>query len=371
MSKLHIYRRPGESSHWQAQAYVGGKRYRFSCETDDKATAREYARQRVDELRGRHNRGLIGFAEPVRMSQVFDRYEREYGPRLRESSRQRMGHVLKLARSWFVEGSLHDPYVHSVTAGDVQAFLTVKQSDGACGRTVNLYRSNLYRVFQLCVRPWLLIPANPVAGTEPLPHDPRVPVLPSRAEYEVLRGACTARPMLHLFMTLAWETGARSGELLALEWSDVDFTSRMLTFPNDPVRGRQTKGHRTRVVPLSDAAVSALRDHAARFRLLAPLSSYVFKHLRRDKSALPGYLIESLYLPFKRVAKAAGFPALRPHDLRHCFVTRKLAAGVPAQLVMRYVGHADLATTLRYTHLVPEHLRAVVTSAASTVPSSA
>ena len=41
-------------------------------------------------------------------------------------------------------------------------------------------------------------------------------------------------------------------------------------------------------------------------------------------------------------------------------MTRKLAQGVPAQLVMRYVGHADLATTLRYTHLVPEHLRAVV-----------
>jgi site-specific recombinase XerD len=63
---------------------------------------------------------------------------------------------------------------------------------------------------------------------------------------------------------------------------------------------------------------------------------------------------------FKRAAKKIGLPTLRPHDLRHAFVTRKLAEGVPAQLVMRYVGHADLATTLRYTHLVPEHLRAVV-----------
>jgi len=33
---------------------------------------------------------------------------------------------------------------------------------------------------------------------------------------------------------------------------------------------------------------------------------------------------------------------LGPHDLRHAIVTRKLAAGVPAQLLMRYVGHADL-----------------------------
>jgi site-specific recombinase XerD len=63
---------------------------------------------------------------------------------------------------------------------------------------------------------------------------------------------------------------------------------------------------------------------------------------------------------FKQAAKEAGLVRLRPHDLRHAFVTRKLAAGVPAQLVMKYVGHADLATTLRYTHLVPEHLRGVV-----------
>ena len=68
----------------------------------------------------------------------------------------------------------------------------------------------------------------------------------------------------------------------------------------------------------------------------------------------------SLYDRFKSAASKIGLPRLRPHDLRHAFVTRKLAAGVPAQLVMRYVGHADLVTTLRYTHLVPEHLRAVV-----------
>ena len=46
--QLHIYRRAGESPNWHAQVYVGGKRYRFSCETDDKTTAREYARQRVE-----------------------------------------------------------------------------------------------------------------------------------------------------------------------------------------------------------------------------------------------------------------------------------------------------------------------------------
>jgi len=112
-------------------------------------------------------------------------------------------------------------------------------------------------------------------------------------------------------------------------------------------------------VPLSEEALKALREHAATFRLSAPHSPFVFKHLT-PQSGEPGARLATVYLSFKRAAKKIDLPTLRPHDLRHAFVTRKLAEGVPAQLVMRYVGHADLATTLRYTHLVPEHLRAVV-----------
>src|SRR4029077_5269936 len=115
-----------------------------------------------------------------------------------------------------------------------------------------------------------------------------------------------------------------------------------VTFANDPIRGRQTKGRRSRTLPLSEHALRALREHAAEFRLLSPRSAYVFKHLTAQTGE-PGDRLETVYLSFKRAAKKIGLPTLRPHDLRHAFVTRKLADGVPAQLVMRYVGHADLA----------------------------
>ena len=358
--QIHLYRRKGESHKWQTLVYLNGHRYRFSCRTDDKPTAREYARQRVEDLKARHNRGLIGLPEPVRMSEAFDRYEREYSPRLRPSSRERMMQVIREARRWFTEVPLHNPSVAHVTPGDVQAFLERKRLQSVSARTVNLYRANLHRVFRLCVRPWLLIPTNPVAAVEPLRQELREPRLLTDEEYNRLRGACAEEPMLRLFVTLAWEIGARSGELLQLEWIDVDFERQSITFANDPARGRQTKDRRSRTVPLSKSAVAALRDHAARFRLLTPVSPYVFKHLRRSRDAEPGQRIDRVYRGFKSAAKRIGLPTLRPHDLRHAFVTRKLAEGVAAQLVMRYVGHADLATTLRYTHLVAEHLRAVV-----------
>jgi integrase len=297
------------------------------------------------------------------MSEVCDRYEAEYAPKLRPSARARMLDVVRYARKCFKKGPLNDPVVSAVTPLDIQALLEAKRAEGVAARTVNLYRANLHRLFQLCVRPWLLIPANPVDGTETtLRHDPREPVLLSEAEYERLRAACATEPMLRLFVTLAWETGARSGELLQMEWRDVDFERALCTFANDPANGRQTKGRRSRSVPLSGEALRSLREHAAAFRLLAPPSPYIFKHLRRSRDAEPGQRVQRVYRGFKAAARRADLLALRPHDLRHSFVTRKLAEGVPAQLVMRYVGHSSIGITMRYSHLDAEHVRCVVRS---------
>ena len=200
---IHLYRRKGESRKWQALVYLAGRRYRFSCLTDDKSTAREYACQRVEKLRARHNRGLIGLPEPFRMSEVFSRYKREYAPKLRPSSWTRTQVVLKQARDWFVAGPLHDAEVSHVTPGDVQAFLEHKLAEGVTSRTVNLYRANLHRIFRLCVRPWLLIPYNPVAATEVLREERREPLLPTIGQYHELLNATTSHQMLHLFVALA------------------------------------------------------------------------------------------------------------------------------------------------------------------------
>lgn len=366
---IHIYRRKGETPYWHAQAYVGGKRYRFSCQTDDKGTAREYAHQRVQELKERYNRGLIGLAEPVRASEVLERYEREAVPNLRPASQRRTLGIVAQIRNWFVNGPLRDPQLARIRPDDIAAFLEKKRGEDVSARTVNLYRATLHRIFRLAVRPWLLIPSNPVGATETLREEPREPRLLSNEEYVRLKRACSDHPMLLLFVTLAWETGARSGEVLQLEWDDIDFERKLITFANDPERKRHTKGRRSRTIPISADAANALKAHAAEYRFSVPQSRFVFKHLRSDRNARPGDRIESLYRAFKEAAQVVGFTTLRPHDLRHAFVTRKLADGVPAQLVMRYVGHADLATTLRYTHLVSEHLRSVVEDSQSPSPS--
>ncbi len=130
MTRIHLYKRTNESRYWHALVYLHGRRHRFTCRTTDRSTAKEYARKRILELEQRRNQGLSGFVHSVAVSEVFDRYERQYAPKLRLSARNRMMDVVKQARDWFSDGPLNDPVVEHITSRDIQAFLELKRSEG-------------------------------------------------------------------------------------------------------------------------------------------------------------------------------------------------------------------------------------------------
>jgi integrase len=137
---------------------------------------------------------------------------------------------------------------------------------------------------------------------------------------------------------LALNTGLRRGELLSLRWADINLDARMLT-----VRREQAKSGKQRHVPLNAEALAVLtawRAHRASDGDVFAVASV--------KSAWEGLLAD---------AKLGNF---RFHDLRHHFASRLTMAGVDLNTVRELLGHADLAMTLRYAHLAPEHLAAAV-----------
>lgn len=171
-----------------------------------------------------------------------------------------------------------------------------------------------------------------------------------RNQADRLRNTC--------LMELLYATGMRVSELVALPVAAARGDPRMLLV--------QGKGGKERLVPLSPPARAALstwlveRD-AAEDRARAkgqPASRFLFPshgksgHLTRHR----------FYLLIKELAVAGGVsPAkVTPHTLRHAFATHLLANGADLRSIQTLLGHADVATTEIYTHVLDERLAELV-----------
>lgn len=159
-------------------------------------------------------------------------------------------------------------------------------------------------------------------------------------------------------LELLYATGMRVSELVGLPVAAVRGDPRMIL-----VRG---KGGKERMVPLSQPArVSvadwlALRDvdeAEAKRNGLAP-SRFLF-----PGSGVGGHLTrQHFHLLLKDIAVAAGISPARvtPHTLRHAFATHLLAGGADLRVIQTLLGHADVATTEIYTHVLDDHLKSLV-----------
>ncbi len=159
-------------------------------------------------------------------------------------------------------------------------------------------------------------------------------------------------------MELLYATGLRVSELVTLPLAAARGDPRMLL-----VRG---KGGRERLVPLSGPARAALadwlaaRDRAETAARMAgkPASGFLF-----PSAGSAGHLArERFYVMIKGWALAAGVDpaAVTPHTLRHAFATHLLAGGADLRVIQMLLGHADIATTEIYTHVLEDRLKALV-----------
>jgi integrase len=236
-------------------------------------------------------------------------------------------------------------------------------------RTVQKDRTMLYRLFEIAEK-LEYRDGNPVARTEAPKVDPRTPVILTPDENERLLAQCDGRPMLRLYVLVLGESGVRcESEALRLRWEDVDLAEGFLWIASGR-DGHRTKSGKGRWVPLTPRLTAALRAHLAAYRLAG--SPWVFHHERARRTARAGDRITKFRGSFLAAARRAKLPtALRQHDLRHRRVTTWLADGKNPVHVKEAMGHADLKTTMAYTHLAREHLRALTDVQAAALPAPA
>lgn len=190
---------------------------------------------------------------------------------------------------------------------------------------------------------------DPTRHLEPPRLPRRLPKYLSEQEVESLLAAAGACPHpASLLATAALEilyaSGLRISELLALPCTAFAGESPLLL-----IRG---KGGKERMVPLSAAARAAVKA------MLAARAPRAGRFLFPGRNPNTSMTRQGFGLLLKKVALAAGVDPARvsPHVLRHSFASHMLARGADLRSLQTLLGHADIATTEIYTHVLAERL---------------
>jgi integrase len=140
-------------------------------------------------------------------------------------------------------------------------------------------------------------------------------------------------------LRLALFTGARRGELMAAEWSHLDWERRFIRLPD-------SKGNEPRTIYLSDAALQVLKG-------IPRIGKFIVAGAQPDEP------YQNLSRAWMIAREFVGLDDVRLHDLRHSYASLAASKGVSLQMIGKLLGHRVSATTQRYAHLARDAVASV------------
>ncbi len=206
---------------------------------------------------------------------------------------------------------------------------------------------------------------DPTTGMDSPRQGKRIPKFLSEAEVESLLAAAQARPgpeglRLVALLEVIYATGLRVSELVGLSLSSLSRDGKVVVV--------QGKGGKERMVPLSEPANDAIEAYLTvrekfipKKRVQSSARDWLF-----PSRSFQGHLTRARFAQLlKDLAREAGIEAKRvsPHVLRHSFASHLLAHGADLRSLQQMLGHADIATTQIYTHILDGRLKALVNEA--------
>lgn len=282
-------------------------------------------------------------ADSVTFQQWANQYLDLEQVRKLKSYRMRRDHVRNLV------GFFQNKPLGAITSEDVRKYR--QQRVGPKGRPVAVQTINhdhmvLVHMLNIARSPqFALIKDNPAAHVpKPNPQNERDRIIGGE-EWNRLLGK--AAPHLQRILIVLYSLGPRRGELLGLEWPDVDMQRREFTL-------RHTKNGESRIVPMTPEVHRVFTELWHERRLD---THRVF--LYKDRP------IRDVKTAFSSACRRAGITKLRLHDLRHSACTNLRRAGVDATTAMKIVGHKSEHMHRRYNTVEPEDLRRAASQLAS------
>jgi len=251
--------------------------------------------------------------------------------------------IYALALRHFVRWTGDVP-VEAITPRTIDMF-KVKRLETVSPATVN---NNLRAVktFFNCLKRWDLIVKSPAEGSAPIRIVDQVPAYLTIDQLEFLLGTMNDK-WLQPIVLFAAMSGARLGEILHLNWNQVDLVNRVALIQSSV--SYQVKCGKVRSIPLNETACRVLM-------VLPSREGLVFRG-KRGGPANPNHVSRS----FRRAARKAGLDKrLHFHSLRHTFASLLVQSGVSLYHVQKLLGHSSCRVTEVYAHLQSAKLHHVV-----------
>lgn len=270
----------------------------------------------------------------------------------------RYGYALRHVPDGFWSIKLAD-----VRPSTIAALYRAMEDAGASAQTIRKAYTALSSMFTFAVRDDL-IPQNPCRSVRPPEIEDRDYVIPTAEHLRQMIAWADSQPgSFGIWQRMVIATGVRKGELLALQWRDVDLLDGVIRVDNSMRRKGQRAKAKTKAsnrdVVLDALTADALRqwyadvgERAAAVGTFVPDDGYVFSE---DPECRTTITLNSATQRQRRLSKRVGCPGARVHDLRHAHATMLLEAGVSARTVAERLGHSRPSTTTDiYGHAIGE-----------------
>jgi integrase len=306
----------------------------------NKSDAKDRAKQMLRELDDHGEEALN--ANRMTFIQLADYYKKKYLIEAQYVDDRKVEGLRSLdsviSRWTTIKNYFGKKRLRSITYGDIKKFRsdrlktpTIRKKSRSI-TSVNRELEVLRKMFNVAEREGWII-KNPFTKGDVLisksDEKKRERIL-TKEEEEKLLAACTQRrEHIRAIIICAIDTGMRRGEILKLNWGDIDFDNQLIA-----IRAFNTKSMRERQIAMTERLASELVA--------------IYEQSTKDVNTLVFGIIDNVKKAFNSARRIAGLPDVRFHDLRHTHATRLVAANIPLSEVGRVLGHTQANTTYRY-----------------------
>ena len=349
-----------KGTRWYIRYYIGkdstGKwKQKWEGSWSTKKDAEHILRQRIEEVESTYERKADCSTMAVFLRYWLDTY---CVPRLKQNTIN--GYRVNIERHII-------PYIGEIQLNrlkpiDIQKLYASLSSAGLGDTSIRYVHNNLHRALGYAVKQQLIV-RNPADLVFAPTVDSYEAVTLTPVQAQALLKYCEDKE-LFIPVMLGLVMGMRRGEVLGLQWQNVEWDERTITVSHSLINkkggvelGSTKTKHSRRTLVLPEALYITLKAEKARQDTLeatrgVTLNPLGFVCCRADGTP---YSSNALQHHFKDALKASDLPDIRFHDLRHTNATIMLRHSIPAKIVSSMLGHSNIGITLdTYSHVITD-----------------